>query len=131
MYWHLPANMKKRAAILWALGAATVALAWWAISAPSTSVAFVRDVREAETLVLGTETGRPAYAISVRGSGRVDGEATITLLLRGQPCRVEKLNGLVDFRWGGDWYAETAEVRYEPAGVRSGKVVLHYSIIKL
>ena len=35
------------------------------------------------------------------------------------------------FEWGGDWYAETATVRYEPAGVRSGKVVLHYRFHKL
>ena len=108
--------------------AAAGALAWWAVSDPSASV---RDVREAETLVLGSPTGGSAYAISIRGSGRLDGEATITLLLGGQPYRVERVTGPVDFRWGGDWYSETAEVRYEPANVRSGKVVLHYSISKL
>lgn len=120
--------MKKRVAIVGVLGAAAIALVWWAISDPAVSV---RDVREAETLVLGAETGRPAYAISVRGSGRIDGEATITLLLGGKPYRVEKLNGPVDFEWGGDWYNDTAEVRYEPTVVHSGKLVLYYSISKL
>jgi hypothetical protein len=119
--------MKRRGAIVGILGAAAVALVWFAISDPSVSV---RDVRQPETLVLGVETGHPAYSISIHGSGRIDGEATITLLLGGQPYRVEKLSGRVDFRWGGDWYSETAEVRYEPADVRSGKVVLHCSISK-
>jgi len=48
------------------------------------------------------------------------------LLLHGEPYKVAKLSGKVDFEWGGDWYAETAEIRYEPEDVRSGKVVLYY-----
>jgi hypothetical protein len=87
----------------------------------------INDVREAEALELHAknENGN-TNGIYIHGSGEVDGEATISLLLGGEPNRVEKLNGRVDFEWGGDWYSETAEIRYEPANVRSGKVVLHY-----
>jgi hypothetical protein len=92
----------------------------------------VRNVREAETLVLGRETGSPyTWAISIRGSGRIDGEATISLLMgEGRPYQTEHLSGTVDFEWSGDWYSETARVRYEPVNVRSGNVVLRYRFRK-
>jgi hypothetical protein len=94
------------------------------IKMPSVSVS---DVRQGETLVLGTKTGNPyTHGITIRGSGEIDGDATISLLLNGEQYKVAKLNGRIDFEWGGDWYSETAEVRYEPTNVQAGKVVLHY-----
>jgi hypothetical protein len=121
--------MKKRVGIAVLLVGASIALAIWARPAPS---ALVCDVRQAEILVLGEETGNPStYAISIRGSGQIDGEATVSLLLNGRPNKVEKLRRMVDFQWGGDWYSETAKVQYEPSGVRSGKVVLHYNFHKI
>jgi hypothetical protein len=121
--------MKKLLVVGGLVFAASFVLAVWLLCAPyllTPSVA-VGDVRQVETLVLGEKTGNPyTHGITVRGSGEVDGEATISLLLHDQPYKVAKLRGKVDFEWGGDWYSETAEVRYEPASVRSGKVVLHY-----
>jgi hypothetical protein len=125
----LAAELNKRLVIAVLLVSASVAAGVWAMSAPTVSVA---NVRQAETIVLGRDTGSPhTYAISIRGSGRIDGEATISLLLGGQRYRVEKLSGTIDFEWGGDWYAETATIRYEPTSVRSGNVVLHYRFRKL
>jgi hypothetical protein len=122
-------DMRKRATLVGILGAVAVALVWWALGEPSVAV---RDVRQAEVLVLATKkTDRHPIAISIHCFGQIDGEATITLLVGGQPYRIEKLSGSVDFEWGGDWYSETAKVRYEPVDVRSGKLVLHYSISKL
>jgi hypothetical protein len=91
----------------------------------------VKDVCQPETLVIGRATGSPyTHGITIRGSGYIDGEATISLLLHGQPYQSAKLSGNVDFRWGGEWYSETAEIRYEPVNVRSGKVVLHYRFLQ-
>jgi hypothetical protein len=87
----------------------------------------VDDARKAEVLILGAKSGNPyTHGVSIRGSGDIDGEATMSLMLNGEPYKVTKLRGRIDFEWGGDWYAETAEIRYEPVKVRSGKVVLHY-----
>lgn len=107
---------------------ALLGLAVWLLCAPHIlmpNVALV-DVRQPQTLVLGKKTGSPAHGITIRGSGQIDGEATISLLLHDEPYKVAKINGHVDFEWGGDWYSETAEIRYAPTNVRSGKVVLHY-----
>ena len=121
--------MKKRIIIAAFVVAAFVAITDWLLSAPSIAV---RNVREAETLVLGQDAGNPCtYGISIHGSGHIDGEATLSLMVGGKPYRVQKLRGDINFEWDGDWYAETAEVRYEPAGVRSGKVVLSYQFHKL
>jgi hypothetical protein len=62
------AEMNKSVAIVGLFGAVASALAlgYWAMSAPR---ALVYEVRGAETLGLGTETGRRVYAISIRSSG--------------------------------------------------------------
>ena len=98
----------------------------WASFDKMSSVS-VSDVRQGETLVLGTKTGsHHTHGVTIRGSGEIEGDATISLLLNGEPYKAATLNGRIDFEWGGDWYSETAEVRYEPADVRAGEVVLHY-----
>lgn len=118
--------MKKRVVIVILL-LAFGAIAVWELSGLSAPSERVHDVCQAETLVLGQETGDlHTYGISIHGSGYIDGDATISLLLNGQPYKVEKLSGRFNFEWRAEWYAETASVRYEPAGVRSGKVVLYY-----
>jgi hypothetical protein len=112
------------AGVLAGVAVGLVALVVWPPAPPSVTV---QDVRKAETLVLGQETGEHhTSGIWVHGSGYIDGEATISLQLGGTPYKVAKLAGKVDFTWGGDWYSETAEVRYEPAPARSGHVVLRY-----
>ena len=122
-------KMKKFIVIGILLVAAGVVFAVWALSDASTSV---RDVRQAGTLVLGRETGSPyTWALSIRGSGQIDGEATISLLLgEGRPYVVERLSGKVDFEWRRDWYTEAAEVKYDPVSVRSGKLLLRYRFHK-
>ncbi len=109
--------------------AAMIAAAVWALfrtSAAMPSVT-VNDVRKPETLVLrASGNGKSVFAITVRGSGDITGKSTVTLLLNDAPYKTEQLSGKVDFEWGGDWYATSAEVRYEPADVQSGNVVLEY-----
>jgi hypothetical protein len=108
------------------LSSALLALAVWVFLDWSPSVA-VKDVCQAETLVIGKKTGNNTITgFRISGTGEIDGEAAISLLLGGEPYRVEKLSGKVEFKWGGDWYADTARIRYEPVNVRSGKVVLRY-----
>lgn len=120
--------MKKFVVVIILLAAAVIVIATRATSAPGVSV---RDVRHAESLILGQESGNShPWGIWIEGSGHVDGEATISLLLHGQPYKVERVRGRVEFEWGGDWYAETATVRYEPVNVRSGTVVLRYRFYK-
>jgi hypothetical protein len=109
--------------------AALLAIAVWFLCAPDILMPSVTitDVRQPGSLVLGKETGNAyTHGITIRGSGEIDGEATISLLLNGKPYKVAKLRGKVNFEWGGDWYSETAEIRYQPANVQSGKVVLQY-----
>ena len=124
-----PTNMKRlRIPVMLVAAGVLAASAWllWAsfIKMPSVSVS---DVMRNETLVLGTKTGKPyTHGVTIRGSGEIDGDATISLMLNGETYKVAKLHGSIDFEWGGDWYSETAEVLYEPTNVRSGNVALHY-----
>ena len=109
--------------------AVIIFIALWLLYAQSSALpsVSVSDVRQPETIVLDRETGYDNVRwLTVRGAGFLNGEATISLVVDGQPYRVEPLKGEIDFEWGGDWYSETAEIRYEPGEVRSGTVSLHY-----
>jgi hypothetical protein len=66
------------------------------------------------------------FGLTVVGRGAIDGSAEIHLLLDGEPYRTERLDGRVRFRWGGDWYADTARIRYRPGVVHGGRLVLRY-----
>jgi len=44
-----------------------------------------------------------------------------------KPYKTEKLSGKVEFHWGGDWYADTAEIRYNPITVNSSQFKIIYS----
>src|SRR5438874_2298904 len=82
--------MKKALVTFGLLGVMVLFLAAWNLGWLSAwpSVA-VRDVRKAETLLLGKETRNHfTHGISLRGSGYIDGNATISLLSDGKPVRV-------------------------------------------
>jgi len=85
------------------------------------------DVIKSETIVLKKSAGQGAiHSLSVIGSGELHGDAEIILILNGGPYKTEKLSGKVDFRWGGDWYSDEAEIRYTPTSVTGGSLKLKY-----
>jgi hypothetical protein len=87
----------------------------------------IADVRKAETITLKKASGQKTiHALSVTGSGEIDGNAEIALILNGGPYKTESLSGSVDFQWGGDWYSDQAEIRYAPASVTGGTLRLEY-----
>ncbi len=90
-------------------------------------VVMVKEVRQPETLIITHPASNVhIHSLTVRGAGEIDGQASITLMLNGQPYKTESLGGTVDFQWHGDWYEQTAEIRYDPVNARSGEVLLHY-----
>ena len=87
----------------------------------------VADVRNEEVIILiNSHYPEHVYGINIRGSGNIDEEATISLMLNGEAYKTEKLKGAVSFKWGGDWYSDTAEIRYKPNNVNSGELVIEY-----
>jgi len=115
--------MKKLVLLVGLLLAAIIAawLLWHFVSMSSVS-----DARQAKTLVLATGSNELVHSITIHGSGKIDEDATITLIGNGKPYKVEQLSGDIDFEWSGDWYSTTSEVRYQPVNVRAGEVVLRY-----
>jgi hypothetical protein len=87
----------------------------------------VTDVTKSETIALKKDPGQGAiHSLTVKGKGRIDGNAEIVLILNGGPYRTERLSGRVDFRWGGDWYSDQAEIRYRPTSPTGGSLSLEY-----
>ena len=86
----------------------------------------VGDVTTEQSIVLKNSKGGRVYSYSIRGTGHIDGKATATLMLDGKPYRTEQLDGPVRFKWGGDWYSDTAVIVYRPDGVRSGTLIIEY-----
>jgi hypothetical protein len=88
----------------------------------------ITDVQKEETILLKNfQNSGHVYSISIRGSDSIDGDATVSLILNGEKYKTEELTGAVRFSWGGDWYADRAEIRYEPNTVNSGELVIAYS----
>jgi len=87
----------------------------------------VADVTKPETITLTKESGQGnIHSFSITGSGQIDGNATITIFLNGKPYKIEQLSDRVHFHWGGDWYSDSAEIKYEPLSVKVGSLVLKY-----
>jgi hypothetical protein len=66
------------------------------------------------------------YRMSLYAAGRLDGKATLTLMRHNKPYKVAHARNGVGFTWGGDWYADIAELRYEPIHVKTGSIVFRY-----
>jgi hypothetical protein len=99
-------------------------LAFWVLSP---SRAAVRDVRKPETIVLkkGSNQGH-IVSIHIHCFGEIIGDATICLMHGDEAYRTEKLTGTVNFTWGGEWYTDSAEIRYQPGDVKSGHLSITY-----
>ena len=87
----------------------------------------ISDPTKSETIILTKlpEQGS-IYGWALEGSGAIEGEAEISLMLDSKPYRTEQLSGTIDFQWKGDWYADEAEILYTPNSVIGGSVQLKY-----
>jgi hypothetical protein len=106
------------------LVAAVAILVLWSWLPASLIIADV--ARPTELTLRAKDHPDRVYALDVRGSGSINGEAEIALILNGQPYKTVRLNGPVHFAWGGDWYAPEAVVRYTPLSATSGSIKLRY-----
>jgi len=88
----------------------------------------VVDVTKSETIVLKKNPRQGLiHSLSVSGHGKISGKAEIVLILNAGPYKTKQLFGSVDFRWGGDWYSDQAEIRYTPISVTGGSLKLRYT----
>ena len=60
------------------------------------------------------------HSLSVTGSGEINGNVKITLILNGEAYKTDS----VTFHWGGDWYSDQAEIQYAPKSVTGGSLKL-------
>jgi len=87
----------------------------------------INNIFDAQTIVLRNVSGKgPVHSISIKVGGHIDGEATIYLMLDGKPYKTEKIENNISIAWGGDWYSDTAEIRYEPNRVKEGELIIKY-----
>ena len=85
------------------------------------------DVTESETIILEKQTEQGfVHSLIIIGTGKLDGEAEIVMILNGKPYTTEYLSGDVDFSWGGDWYSDQVEIRYTAVSVTGGNLMLKY-----
>jgi len=87
----------------------------------------MKDLERAQVVRLQKKPGQGTIcSMGIRGSGQVDGKARIVLMLNGAPYKAADIDGKVHFAWGGDWYADSMELRYQPLEVRSGELIIEY-----
>jgi len=87
----------------------------------------VKDVTKNETIILKKHSDQGGVAgISIAVSGLIFGKGELQLLLNGAVYKKETVSGAVSFEWGGDWYADQAEVRYLAGTASDGSLTLKY-----
>ena len=87
----------------------------------------ISDITKSETITLVKNQGQGAiYSLSIKGEGRIQGNAEIILILNGAPYKTKRLSGPVDFQWEGDWYSDQAEIRYIPISPINGSLRIKY-----
>lgn len=101
---------------------------WLASCAKYDQSLTIAHVQAPQDLVLRKSEGQGAiYRMSLKATGHIDGNAAFTLMLNDKPYKIAHARGKVSFGWDGDWYADTAEIRYEPTDVNTGSMTLRYS----
>jgi len=89
--------------------------------------ASVKDVTKNETIILKKQSGQGGIVgISIAVSGSIAGKGELQLILNGEVYKKETVSGAVSFEWGGDWYADQAEVRYLAGTASGGSLTLKY-----
>jgi len=87
----------------------------------------IKDVTKPEVVILKKEMKQGyIHAITISGKGQISGSAKIILILNGTPYKSEDIFGKVSFNWGGDWYSDTAEIRYDPVSVGEGQLSIKF-----
>ena len=87
----------------------------------------IDDLTQNQTITLTKQPNQEnIYGWTLEGSGQIEGEATISVMLDEEPYLTEELSGTIDFQWQGDWYADDAEIVYTPTSVTGGEIQLKY-----
>jgi hypothetical protein len=88
----------------------------------------VKEVTKSETITLEKKPSQGSVtSIHIAGHGSMVGKAEVQLILNGVVYKSESINGAVRFEWSGDWYSNTAEVRYISGTATSGSLTLQYA----
>ncbi len=86
----------------------------------------IPDVSVKKTFILKKDPDQGhIHRLEIQFVGELDGDAEMTLILNGEPYDTAELSGTFDLMYSGDWYTDSAELIYQPSGVKSG----HFKII--
>ncbi len=95
--------------------------------APARQAQVISDAARPCVLMLEKRAGQGnVYSVSIRLEGHLEGVAEISLNSNGKPYRNERLSGNVKFSLDGDWYTDSAELKYRPISVKRGFLRVTY-----
>jgi hypothetical protein len=92
----------------------------------------VTDLKKAHVLILQKKPNQKhVYSMGIHCYGKLEGEAQLVFMLNGTPYKTERMKGKVNIDWGGDWYSDSMELRYQPSSITSGQLVIEYTFTDL
>ncbi len=100
--------------------------------APGRQEQVISDVARPCVIMLEKRAGQGnVYSVSIRVEGHIEGIAELSLNENGRSYRSERLSGKVDLNLNGDWYTNSAELKYRPVSVRKGVLRITYDFHSL
>lgn len=92
----------------------------------------ISDPKQPQVLILQKKPDQQTVtSMGIHCYGKLEGNAELVLMLNGAPYKTEKIKGKVNFTWGGDWYSDSMELKYQPNNVTSGQLVIDYTFTDL
>lgn len=92
----------------------------------------IADLKKSQVLLLHKKPSQKNInSMGIHCYGQLKGETELVLMLNGAPYKTEHMKGKVNFTWGGDWYSDSMELRYQPSNTTSGQLVLDYTFADL
>lgn len=84
------------------------------------------NIDKPQEIILKNNNNKNTYALNIKVTGYIDGNAVMYLVLHDKPYKTKPLSGSVDFTWGGDWYSNDAVIVYTPTNVTKGRLLINY-----
>jgi hypothetical protein len=92
----------------------------------------ITDIKKPQVLILQKKPNQEGVvSMGIHCHGRLEGEAQLVLMLNGAPYKTKRMKGKVNFKWGGDWYADSLELRYLSSNINSGHLIIDYTFSTL
>ena len=89
---------------------------------------YVLDLSKSSTFILNVVDSETVSEFRFHAQGNSSAEGILELFLEDSVYKTQKINGSIDFKWGGDWYHPDMKIVYKIQKEGQGTLKIKYKI---